>query len=91
MITSDPNAASAVQATSAADAAGITSGKYSPRNLELRSLALHQLLTTRLREHPERLERIRETLAHWRVVVAPCSQHYVAAWQAAGQRGARSG
>ncbi|WP_312563737.1 hypothetical protein [Diaphorobacter sp.] len=53
----------------------------SPQLLDRRSLEFHQMLAQCLREHPERLERVKRTLARWRVIVAPHSQPYVAEWQ----------
>ena len=55
--------------------------KRTPQLLDRRSLELHQLIARRLREHPERLERVRETLARWKTIVDPRSQPYVAEWQ----------
>jgi len=49
--------------------------------LDRRSLELHQLIAQRLRERPERLERVRQTLARWKTIVAPNAQPYVAEWQ----------
>lgn len=49
--------------------------------LDRRSLELHQLIAARLREHPERLDRVRQTLARWRIIVGPRSQPYVVEWQ----------
>ena len=55
--------------------------KRTPQLLDRRSLELHQLIARRLREHPERLERVRETLARWKTIVSPDSQPYVTEWQ----------
>jgi hypothetical protein len=55
--------------------------KRTPQLLDRRSLALYQLIAQRLQEHPQRLERVRQTLARWQVIVDPRSQPYVAEWQ----------
>lgn len=55
--------------------------KRTPQLLDQRSLALHQLIAQRLRQQPQRLERVRQTLARWKIIVAPNSQPYVAEWQ----------
>ena len=51
------------------------------QRLDQRSLELHRLIAERLRQHPERLEGVRRTLARWAVIVSPHSQPYVAQWQ----------
>jgi hypothetical protein len=55
--------------------------KRTPQLLDQRSLELHRLIARRLREHPQRLERVRQTLARWKTIVDPRSQPYVVQWQ----------
>ena len=52
-----------------------------PQLIDQRSLELHQLIAAKLREHSERLEGVRQTLARWKIIVAPNSQPYIAEWQ----------
>lgn len=66
-----------LQAHAAFDAAAARTHEF----LDRRSLSLHCLIAQRLREAPERLHLVCETLAHWRVVVDVRSQPYVAEWQ----------
>lgn len=47
-----------------------------------RSLAMHRLIAARLREHPDMLVRVQDTLSRWRIIVDVRSQPYLAEWQA---------
>lgn len=59
----------------------------SPEWLDQRSLALHRLVVTRLREQPSELQRVRSTLARWRCEASERVQPYLAEWQQAVDAG----
>lgn len=54
----------------------------SHEHLDERSLAMHRLVAEKLRREPALFDRVRQTLARWRVQVAPATQPYVRAWEA---------
>ena len=57
------------------------------QDIDQRSLDLHRLVVKKIQSQPVLFERIPQTLAHWREVVAEQSQPYVLAWQQLAEQG----
>lgn len=53
----------------------------SHQEIDQRSLALHRLLTEKIRQDPALFENVKRTLAHWRKTVCANSQPYLEEWQ----------
>lgn len=57
------------------------------RDIDARSLAMHQLVAEKIRRDPALLERAKKTLARWRGMVCPASQPYLVEWERLLERG----
>ena len=53
----------------------------SHQEIDQRSLALHRLLTEKIRQDPALFENVKRTLARWRKTVCTNSQPYLEEWQ----------
>lgn len=51
------------------------------QQIDARSLALHQLIATRLRSEPALFEHCKRTLARWQTSVSASSQPYLQRWE----------
>lgn len=51
------------------------------QELDEKSLRLHQLVASKVRAHPELLERAQTTLKHWRATASPRTFSYLDEWQ----------
>ncbi len=51
--------------------------------VDARSLALHRLVSAKVRQKPELLQQVRQTLARWHSLVDAASQPYLSHWEAA--------
>jgi len=60
---------------------------FTPRELDLKSLTLHQLVVTKIRSEPELFFQVRERLEQFAATAAPQSAPYIARWLSAFDRG----
>lgn len=51
------------------------------QELDEKSLRLHQLVASKVRAHPEPLERAQNTLRYWRATASPRTFSYLDEWQ----------
>lgn len=54
---------------------------HSHQWLDQRSLALHRLITEKIRRDPDLFENVKRTIARWSQIVCANSQPYVKEWQ----------
>jgi len=57
------------------------------RDVDARSLALHQLVSAKVRSDPQLLQNVDQTLSRWRSLVDTASQPYLRQWEAAMEQG----
>jgi hypothetical protein len=50
------------------------------REIDAHSLAMHRLAVRKLREEPERFERVKENLRRWRPEISPRALSCLEAW-----------
>lgn len=63
------------------------SAMRSARELEARSLVMHQLVVDKIRQDPALFMRAKATLSRWREIVCPSSQPYLVEWEALMNQG----
>lgn len=52
------------------------------QEIDERSLALHRLVASKIRDNPQLMQNVRATLARWRTQVDSASQPYLIQWEA---------
>jgi len=70
--------------------AGRTRAMRTHQEIDKRSLALHRLVADKIRRDPALFDRVRGTLARWRVQVSPSAQPYLEEWERLVERGMES-